>query len=161
MSADELNVSIAVPVQPLEAFRLFTQEIDLWWRRGPVYRTGKNNSLRLEPELGGRFLDVDASSGLAREIGRVQVWEPGERLQLEWRASNFQAGEVTYIEVRFTSEQSGTRVAVRHFGWDALPADHPVRHDQQGAAFVRFQSRWWADLLTALQRYAGQAANEK
>lgn len=157
MNTDELNVSIAVPVSPADAFRVFTQEIDLWWRRGPVYRTGKSNSLRLEPGVGGRFLDVTGDTGLIREIGRVQVWEPGERLLLEWRGSNFSEGEVTYIEVLFTPEQAGTRVAVRHYGWDALPADHPVRHDQEGADFVRFQSQWWASLLTALQNYCKAA----
>lgn len=156
MNADELNVSIAVATTPAEAFRIFTEEIDLWWRRGPVYRTGKQTSLRLEPMVGGRFLDVAGQSGVVREIGRVQVWAPGERLLLEWRGSNFAAHEVTYIEVTFVEESAGTRVAVRHYGWNALPADHPVRHDQQGAAFVRFQSRWWADLLTALQTHTSR-----
>ena len=73
MNTDELNVSIGVPVLPADAFRVFTQEIDLWWRRGPVYRTGKSNSLRLEPGVGGRFLDVTGDTGLIREIGAAQA----------------------------------------------------------------------------------------
>ncbi len=153
---EEVNVSIAVATDPERAFHIFTQEIDLWWQRSSVYRTGKGNSLRIEPFVGGRFLDIHATNGQMREVGRVQTWEPGQVFCVEWQGSNFAEHEKTMVEVRFTPEAAGTRVAIRHWGWEVLPAEHPARHGQTGAAFVHFQSTWWAGLLTACQRYVAE-----
>jgi hypothetical protein len=35
---DEAVVSVLVAVEPETAFRVFTEEIDQWWRRGLKYR---------------------------------------------------------------------------------------------------------------------------
>ena len=38
----------------------------------------------------------------------------------------------------------------------ALRADHPVRHGQETAAFIRAMGTWWGDLLTALREHAAR-----
>ena len=48
--SDLVTVSVTVSTDPATAFVLFTEEIDLWWRRGPKFRiAGKQRGvLRFE-----------------------------------------------------------------------------------------------------------------
>lgn len=163
-AGDQARVTVSVALPPAEAFRLFTEEIDRWWRRGPRFRNarGTRGMIAIEPRVGGRVfesLDADADDPRAPpaviEIGRVGVWEPAHRLVFSWRASNFgPADPATEVEVRFEPSASGTRVTVTHRGWSAVRPDHPVRHGQASAAFIASMGRWWGDLLTALREHA-------
>jgi uncharacterized protein YndB with AHSA1/START domain len=87
-------------------------------------------------------------------VGRVTVWEPPARLELEWRGVNFAPDEKTFVSVRFAPSPSGTLVTVRHHGWSALRDDHPVRHGLVGAGFSRMIGLWWGDLLTSMREHA-------
>src|ERR1700761_1216684 len=99
--AEVARVTTFVDVSPLDAFEVFTQEVDLWWRRGPRFRGGGADSeLLFEEDAQGRRL-IERDSRGAFEIGRVQVWEPGVRLVLDYRARNFAPHECTTVEVRF------------------------------------------------------------
>ena len=142
MKPEFARVTTLVEVDPAEAFEVFTREIDAWWKRGPRYRVG-NGELRFEGGLGGRLVDGDL------EIGRILVWEPGERLAFEWRARAFAPGEVTQVEIRVEGAEGGTRVVLEHRGWETIPAKHPVRHGLSGAAFTDMIGLWWADVLTS------------
>jgi uncharacterized protein YndB with AHSA1/START domain len=166
-AGDQARVTVSVAVPPGEAFRIFTEEIDQWWRRGPRFRntreaSGERGMLCIEPKLGGRvFESIDADEGAEAdapprviEIGRVSVWEPARRLVFSWRASNFAPVESTEVEALFEASPSGTRLTVTHRGWSALRADHPVRHGQEVAAFIRMMGTWWGDLLTSLREHA-------
>ena len=90
---DQARVAIRVDVAPAVAFRVFTEEIDAWWRRGLAYRVapGPRGIIHLEPRVGGRlFESFDADDGpRVVETGTVTAWEPPARLVLEWRAVNF------------------------------------------------------------------------
>jgi uncharacterized protein YndB with AHSA1/START domain len=151
---DQALVSVLVKVPPSEAFRVFTEEIDQWWRAGRRYRIGKGGSvIHLEPKLGGRLFESFESRGETRifATGSVTAWEPPGRFVLEWRAANFAPTEVTFVEVTFTPSPSGTLITVRHHGWSQIRPDHPARHGEEVAAFVRTMGLWWADLLTSLR----------
>ena len=56
---DQATVTVLVAVEPTLAFEVFTQEIDLWWRRGLKYRvSGKGRGiLHLESRVGGRLFE--------------------------------------------------------------------------------------------------------
>jgi uncharacterized protein YndB with AHSA1/START domain len=153
---DKATVTVLVAVEPAVAFEVFTQEIDLWWRRGPRYRLAGEGALRFEPGVGGRLLEtIETRSGTrVFEKGRITVWDPPSRLVFDWRGVNFAPGEKTEVEVRFEPSASGTRVTVEHRGWGALRADHPARHGNVGPAFSRMIGLWWGDLATALRVYA-------
>jgi hypothetical protein len=69
---------------------------------------------------------------------------------------NFAPGESTYVEVVFDAVPTGTRVTVRHSGWAALRPDHPVRHGQQGPAFIRATGLWWGELMTSFREFAAE-----
>jgi len=134
-----------------EAFRVFTEDIDLWWKQGPRFRVHaeRPSTMRLEPHEGGRFLEVYADD--AFELGKVRVWKPPERVVFEMRGRDFKPDELTEVDVRFELVDAGTRVTVHHTGWDALPPDHPARHGHDNQAFTNMMGLWWADTLTALR----------
>ncbi|MEO8057532.1 MAG: SRPBCC domain-containing protein [Burkholderiales bacterium] len=149
-------MTISLAVSPAEAFDAFTQDIDLWWRRGPRFRNarGEQGIVCIEPGVGGRvFESFDSPSGeTVIEIGRTQVWEPPHRLLFTWRYSNFAPGESTEVEVLFQPSANGCRVTVVHRGWSQVRPDHPVRHGLASAEFIRMIALWWADLLRSLAK---------
>jgi uncharacterized protein YndB with AHSA1/START domain len=157
-ASDFVTVSVTVPVDPAAAFAIFTDETDLWWRSGPKFRiAGKQpGRLRFDPLLGGHFTEeFESPTGpQVFTMGTIAVWQPPERFEFEWRGMNFAQGESTRVEVLFEAVPTGTRVTVRHSGWSALRPDHPVRHGQQGAEFIRARGLWWADLMTSFREFA-------
>jgi uncharacterized glyoxalase superfamily protein PhnB len=124
---------VEVPVEPAKAFTVFTDELDLWWVRGPVNFSGDAGrvfAMRIEPGVGGRLLQVyDAADGEAVERGRITVWEPGARLG--WQSSL----DDVVTEVRFEPSPVGTRVVVEA----RIP---PGGSDRGGTAWTRVVPRW-------------------
>jgi uncharacterized protein YndB with AHSA1/START domain len=158
IAGDAACVSVLVDVTPEDAFEVFTAEIDLWWRHGPRFRIAgrRRGKLFFEPGEGGRLFETFEGSRGSRtfEVGKVLVWDPPRRLELEWRGVNFEPGQKTFVEVSFAPSGERTLVTVRHRGWAALPDDHPARHGLVGSAFVRMIGMWWGDLMTALREHA-------
>lgn len=153
---DQARVTVGVAVPPAEAFRVFTEEVNLWWRRGRRFRNapGEAGVVAIEPRLGGRlFESFDTEAGeQVVQMGQVLAWEPPERLLLQWRAANFAPHEHTEVEVLFQPTASGgTRVTLTHRGWAAIRPDHPVRHGLATEAFVRMMGLWWGDLMSTLR----------
>ena len=154
---DRASASVLVRVPQTEAFRLFTEEIDTWWRRGLRYRIGKRRSVvQLEPKLDGRLFEAfdTADGSKIVETGRVTHFDPPRRLVLAWRAVNFAPGEQTEVEVSFEPTNGGTLVTVHHRGWSRIRGDHPVRHGVDAPSFIARMGLWWAGLLTSLRELA-------
>jgi uncharacterized glyoxalase superfamily protein PhnB len=107
---DAVRVHVDVGVAPAEAFRIFTEEIDAWWVRGPAnfYDGARARGMRFEPVVGGRFLQVNAGTE-DRELGRITAWEPGARV-------TYETGEGATVDVRFEPTADGTRVVVEQRG---------------------------------------------
>ena len=149
------SVFVRVPIE--DAFEVFTNEIDMWWRHGRKYRIAGRRPGRLgfEPRLGGRLFEtVELESGERTfEVGEVVEWEPPHRISLVWRGVNFAPGERTFLEITFRPVGDGTMVRVEHTGWSELRDDHPARHGLTGPAFSRMIGLWWGDLLTALREH--------
>jgi len=154
--ADKVTVTVFVEVAPADAFAVFTNEIDQWWRRGPAYRVaGKRPGvLHLEPRLGGRLFEEYREGAAVHEVGTITAWEPPVHLAFEWRSITFVPGETTHVEVRFVASGNGTRVTLEHRGWSAIRDDHPVRHGKPSAAFIADLGMWWSRLLTSLREHA-------
>ena len=125
---------VEVGVDPGTAFTVFTEEIDLWWQRGPInfYDSARAVGMRCEPGVGGRLLEVyDDTTGDALELGRIVAWEPGRRLA--WRSSV----DDVEVEVVFEARRAGTtvvRVSAR------IP---PAGEDRGGTAWVRVTPPWF------------------
>jgi hypothetical protein len=149
------RVTTSVQVDPDDAFKIFTEETDSWWRRGARFRGGGEGSVvRFD---GSRRLVEVSPNGDTFEIGRVLAWEPGARLLLEWRSRAFAPGESTEVEVRFErSESGGARVTIEHRGWETIDPKHRARHGHVGSAFAAMMGMWWGDLATTLRMRAEQ-----
>lgn len=159
IAPDAVRVTSVVGVDPATAFEVFTDEIDAWWKTGPMYRVEpeRKSAMRLESGVGGRLLEIyDEAGDDAFEHGVVRVWKPPQRLVFEMSGRDFRPGERTEVEVRFEAVERGTRVTVEHRGWGAFAADHPVRHGLLGTAFTGMLGSWWGDLLVALGAHAAR-----
>ena len=156
---DSVRVSALLKVPPSEAFRVFTEDIDQWWRRGLKYRVqGPGRGVvHLEPHVGGRLFE-QFDGGQVVQTGTVRVWQPPTRLVFEWRGVNFAPGESTEVELSFEPSASGTQVTLVHRGFASLRGDHPVRHGQPVPAFIRSMGLWWGGLMQSLQWQLAQRA---
>ena len=155
MSGDRARVSVSVAIPPSRAFRVFTAEIDQWWRHGMKFRNSASRSslLCIEPKVGGRLFESFEAEGTQHivEVGRVRVWEPPRRLSFTWRNANFAPHEQTEVEIQFEPTAAGTLVTVTHSGLAALRADHPARHGLQGSDFCRMIGLWWGEQMSSLR----------
>ena len=106
MNPKSVNATVLVDADPQTAFRIFTEEIDLWWERGPhnFYNARRAVAMRFESGVGGRYLEVYPDDVL--EIGRITVWDPGSRLV--WRCSL----DDTEVDIRFEADGRGTKVTL-------------------------------------------------
>lgn len=150
---DRARVTVGVALPPARAFRVFTEQIELWWRRGPRFRYSRGDAglIALEPGVGGRVFESFSVDGTAHvvEIGRIRVWQPPQRLVFDWQVAQGTPLERTEVEVLFEPAGDGTRVTVTHSGWAAIRGDHPARHGRTGPAFSRELGLWWGGLLAA------------
>jgi hypothetical protein len=154
-STDAIVVTTLVAVDPGTAFAVFTDEIDLWWRREPRFRAGaRPGAMRFEPGAGRLPRLIEEADGGVIEVAQATAWDPPRRLVVAWRGTTKVAGAETEVEVRFDPEGDATRVTIEHRGWDRVPAKHPGRHGAAGLALEGLLGGFWGDLLTALRSRA-------
>lgn len=157
LAGDRARAMVSVKVAPEHAFRLFTEDINIWWRRGPRFRNapGDQGMVCIEPRVGGRVFESFIAHGneTVIEMGQVTVWTPPQKLVFKWRIVNFAPGEWTEVEVHFQASATGMRVSVEHRGWSAIRPDHPVRHGLAIPAFIGMMGLWWGDQLTSLREH--------
>lgn len=158
--SDQARVTLRIAAPRDLAFSVFTEEIDGWWRRGRRYRMATESTVRLEPGVGGRLLEIVRARGEERVhvTGRIEVWEPPSRLVIAWRATNFLPSDPsTEVEVCFERaighSGEGTLVTLTHRGWSKVRPDHPVRHGEAPNVFVSQMGLWWGDLLSSLREH--------
>lgn len=159
MSAgDAARVSVFVRVSRDEAFRIFTEEVDLWWKTGPKYRIAgkKRGQIAFEPGAEGRLFETfDLPAGPRTfVVGRILTWDPPAHLAFEWRGVNFKPHESTKVDIAFESSGEGTLVTIDHRGWSDIPEGHPARHGLSGRDFTRMIGMWWASLMTSFREHA-------
>lgn len=136
--ARTVSSEVTVGVDPQTAFSVFTEEIDLWWVRGPInfHDGARAIGMRCEPGVGGRLLELysaDASDAL--ELGHITAWHPGELLS--WQSG---VDDVS-MAVQFQAVPGGTKVTLTA----TIPAGGA---DRGGTAWIRVVPRWlgpWCD----------------
>jgi uncharacterized protein YndB with AHSA1/START domain len=113
----EKSVTVAVALE--DAYRVFTEEIHTWWPlRTHAVDTEKANTVVLEGREGGRLYER-TSGGEEHIWGTVVVWNPPHRVGYSWHPGRG-AETAQEVEVTFTPAGDGTRVHVRHWGWEKL-----------------------------------------
>ena len=142
--------SLTVDVAPDWAFRFFTEKIGDWWPLEDYSMfassgRGRPDEIVFEPGVGGRVFER-----LGDEVcvwGEVHVWEPPHRVAFSWR-TNPEWPDVTDVEITFTPEESGTRVRLRHTGWERLG-------DRAEAARASYAGGW-GEVLGRYEAAVGQ-----
>jgi uncharacterized protein YndB with AHSA1/START domain len=115
--------TVSVPLPPEAAFRLFTEGMGGWWPLGTHSIFGAEaTGIVVEPRVDGRVYEVTAD-GRRGEWGVVRTWQPGARFAMSWYPGN-EPELGTHVEVRFAATaEGGTRVDLRHTGWESRGAD--------------------------------------
>ena len=111
----KIHKSIRVERSPEASFRIFCEEIGQWWPGG---FGGEGSRLAIEPKVGGRFFET-RTDGSEYEIGRVTAYQPPALVAFTWRAPSWEL--TTQVEVRFSAEDTATRVELDHSGWERSP----------------------------------------
>ena len=144
-------VALRVAATPERAFDVFTREIGLWWRHNELFQFSRRGTgtLALEPGEGGRLTET-FDDGSMFEIGRVQVWQPPQRLVLSWRQEPFAPEQRTEVHVSFEAVGDETRVTVQHFGWDDIPSASVAKHGFPAPVFLQRHAEYWQALLRSL-----------
>ena len=150
-------VAMRVPGPPERAFRVFTEEVGLWWQDNPLFRFTPRSpgTVAFEPPAGdapARFVEK-LPDGKVFVIGDVAVWHVGRRLLFGWRQATFKPDQRTEVEIRFEPVGDETRVTVEHRGWDSVPQPHVAKHGMPSLLFDQRHGEWWRTLLAALRTY--------
>jgi uncharacterized protein YndB with AHSA1/START domain len=143
--------SLTVDVPPDWAFRFFTEKIGDWW---PLedYSTLARNGRRpdevvFEPGVGGRV--YERLGDKTAVWGVVNAWDPPNRVVFSWRV-NPEWPDETEVEITFSPQNGGTRVQLRHTGWERLG-------DRAEAARAGYADGW-GDVLENYEAALGAVA---
>jgi uncharacterized protein YndB with AHSA1/START domain len=111
------SVTVEAPVE--HAFQVFTEQIHTWW---PLHThavdTENSNAVVMEGWVGGRLVER-TPSGEEHIWGTLVVWEPPYRVGYSWHPGRGEES-AQEVEVTFAAAGDGTRVEVRHWGWERL-----------------------------------------
>jgi ubiquinone/menaquinone biosynthesis C-methylase UbiE len=100
-----VSVCMDLALDPSAAFDVVVKELaDALARSGIDFAAGPNGHVR--------------EHGF--EVGRVISWKPGEQILMQWRPADWLPEEVTEIELLFEKRDGGTRVTLKHRGWNRL-----------------------------------------
>ncbi|MDN5854401.1 MAG: SRPBCC domain-containing protein [Actinomycetia bacterium] len=148
--------AVVVPVDVDTAFRLYVT------RPGRTHPSdglsGDPTEIVYEPHVDGRWYERDRT-GREHDWGRVLVWDPPRRLTLAWMvgastgvwAYDPDPAHASRADITFEPVESGTRVRVRHTGFE--------RHGATGESIRRGARGGWVedldDLLRAVRSAGG------
>lgn len=104
--SETLRRQIVLACTPGRAFRIFTEQVDLWWPRG--HRRNRDSALRFELD---RLVELlpDGSEWI---MAGVRVSAPPDRLELDWYPGSPQAP--TNVDIAFATIGDGTLVTIVH-----------------------------------------------
>ncbi len=125
-----------VPLNPDEAFDLFTTRMGSWWPLA-THSIAEHNAIgiRFEERIGGRVVEL-TEDGSEYSWADVIAWDPPHRLVLAWHPSA-EPEVATILEVRFSpAPDGGTQLDLEHRGWEELGAE------QGNGVRAGYQSGW-------------------
>lgn len=126
-----IQKSVLLPCDKAQAFALFTEEISVWWP--PERRHTKDADSRIVLAEDGPFFE-ESSDGERAQLGRVKLWDPPHRLELDWYPGTGPDAP-TRVAVTFVEEDHGTRVRVEHGPLPVSEQLYPTRADKYAASW--------------------------
>jgi uncharacterized protein YndB with AHSA1/START domain len=129
---------VSVKAPPERAFARFTKEIATWWPlRSHSVGEADAQTVAMEGRVGGRIVER-TRSGAVFVWGTIDVWEPPHRVAFSWHPGD-EPERATHVELLFTASGTGTRVELRHRGFEHLGA--------KGSRIRRVYPIGWAYVL--------------
>jgi len=139
-----IRKSIRVARAPEISFKVFCEEIGMWWPGG---FGGKDTRLAMETRVGGRFFEK-RPDGTEYEIGRLTAYQPPQLVAFTWRAPSWE-NITTQVEIRFAADGNGTLIELEHRGWE---------QDAKIGEFRKNYDGGWETILGHYQRHCDLAA---
>jgi hypothetical protein len=110
MIPERVHRSVRLACGPARAFALFTQRISLWWPPSRRHTSDPDSQIYLQ--AAGRFFER-AADGHEVELGRVTLWDPPARLELDFYPGT-DPDHPTKLVVTFTAAGVETEVTILH-----------------------------------------------
>ena len=138
--------SITVGCDVRNAFRVWTEQINVWWPAGHSISGDSKTQVIIESNVGGRLYER-TPDGKEHDWGRVLIWEPPHHLALQWYLGSNREMP-TQVDVQFVAlGQNRTRVDIEHRGPELI-----------GELWWRNKSRYDAAWDKVLPAYATATA---
>jgi hypothetical protein len=125
MTIAPVRKSVMVEVSAERAFDAFVGRMGDWWPKGKTIGAKPHVEIVIEPTPGGRWFERD-DAGNETDWGRVLIWERPERVVLAWQLDasfTFNPSAESQLEMRFVSDDGGTRVDLEHRNLERLGTD--------------------------------------
>jgi uncharacterized protein YndB with AHSA1/START domain len=118
------TVRVKAPIA--HAFEVFTHGLPRWWPMDHGIGKKPIRTVRMEPYLGGRWLEI-SQDGTETVIATIILWEPPQRLVLVWQISaqwKPDAEMKSEVDIRFTADGSdATVVDLVHHKFETMGAE--------------------------------------
>jgi uncharacterized protein YndB with AHSA1/START domain len=142
LPAVERSLIVDVPAE--WAFKFFTERIGDWWplEQYSIFSSsgrGRPDEAVFEPRVGGRVFERLGDE--EADWGEVLVWEPPRRVVFSWQV-NPDWPDATEVEITFTPEGEGTRVALEHRGWERLGGKGPEAREGYANGWIEVLSNY-------------------
>ena len=115
-----IELDFALDCSPEHAFDVWTCRATMWWPPEHTMSRHDDVVVAFEPRVGGRVFER-TPDGAHHTWGEIVAWDPPERLAYTWYIAT-EPEHATDVEIRFEPEGEGTRVRIRHGGWERLGA---------------------------------------
>lgn len=153
LSGSSISITVDVPVEPLEAWRLWATEEGLarWWT--------EHTKIDLRP--GGHYeihFNPDAPPGdKGGDWCRVLSFSPGRMLSFTWNAPDHLATRPlhTWVVIEFAGSATGTRLEFEHLGWPQSGLNDPS--SDWPATYEYFEEAWEYVFRLFVEQFAPDA----
>lgn len=145
---DPLRRTIRVRCSVAHAFRVFTEQVDLWWP--PGHRKFEDSSLHFETQEGSRFFERSAA-GEEAVLGEVLTCEPPHHISFTWHPGKIELP--THVAISFEADGDDTIVNVIHAEGDAALGDKWTERAQ-------LFTRGWSHVLAAFETHIAEAREQ-
>jgi len=139
---------IEVPMEPAQAFDLFTAGMARWWPMISHSCSAERDArITFEPKVGGHVIET-APDGREHVWGTLTAWQPPRHFSMTWHPGR-DAAQATQLDVRFDAVEGGCAIELVHDGWS--------QRNDAAEARGRY-ARGWPLVLACFERMAKEIA---
>jgi uncharacterized protein YndB with AHSA1/START domain len=141
-----LDYSIQLAASPERVFAALTTEVERWW---PHTMRERPHGIVLEPQLGGRFMELWDANGSGALYGHVEIYEPPRLLRIRGSVGMALAVNVMWT-VSLAESAGGTLLReVAHISGEVSDR---LAEGMRGGTETEYQAlRAWLEQGTALR----------